>query len=170
MGGSPRTGLTAPALPRALWDPALQGPGPELLNTAAGGSLGKAAGGSPGRPVLSQRPRHRRWVSQRGQPLQPGPPRGSPAPSTSPGPQLPGNPATLPPPPGQTVLPFPAQVSLTPKAPPETDPHPSFPSSPGSSHLVPQAGGKARVLGQCISLSPLSRTPDPLGGLPRDAN
>lgn len=92
--GSPRAGLTDPALPRALWDPALQGPSPELLNTAAGGGLRKAAGGSPRCPVLSQCARHRRWDSQRGQPLEPRPPRGYPASFSIVGPQLPGNPVS----------------------------------------------------------------------------
>lgn len=92
--GSPRAGLTDPALPRALWDPALQGPSPELLNTAAGGGLCKAAGGSPRCPVLSQCARHRRWDSQRGQPLEPRPPRGYPASFSIVGPQLPGNPVS----------------------------------------------------------------------------
>lgn len=81
-------------LRRALWDPALQGPSPELLNTAAGGGLCKAAGGSPRCPVLSQCARHRRWDSQRGQPLEPRPPRGYPASFSIVGPQLPGNPVS----------------------------------------------------------------------------
>lgn len=85
---SPRAGLIDPALPRALWDPALQGPSPELLNTAAGGGLRKAAGGSPRCPLLSQCARHRRRDSQRGQPLEPRPPRGYPASFSILGPQL----------------------------------------------------------------------------------
>lgn len=48
--------LTASLVPRALPDSALQGPGPELFNTAAGGGFREAAGGGSGRPVLSQCP------------------------------------------------------------------------------------------------------------------
>lgn len=151
LGGSPRAGLTAPTLPRALWDPALQGPSPELLNTAAGGGLSKAAGGSPRCPVLSQCPRHRRWGSQRGQPLVLGPLRGSPASSSSLGPQLSRNAASLPEPPGQTMLPFPTQVSLTLRAPPETYTQPNFPTPLGSYHLVTQIMRKGKGIGVSAS-------------------